>query len=122
MFCNPPIKHYIFLLIHAPLLYNEQGGFFMFLTDVVQEMVNTGAQQLITWVTQLLPKIFLFLILLNALTSLIGRSRVERLAATLPAGALQTGLFCLGKLPLPHKQRDFPAHQPGGTFLVARYR
>ena len=53
----------------------------MFLTDVVQEMVNTGAQQLITWVTQLLPKIFLFLILLNALTSLIGRSRVERLAA-----------------------------------------
>lgn len=81
MFCNPPIKHYIFLLIHAPLLYNEQGGFFMFLTDVVQEMVNTGAQQLITWVTQLLPKIFLFLILLNALTSLIGRSRVERLAA-----------------------------------------
>lgn len=81
MFCNPPIKHYIFLLIRAPLLYNEQGGFFMFLTDVVQEMVNTGAQQLITWVTQLLPKIFLFLILLNALTSLIGRSRVERLAA-----------------------------------------
>ena len=53
----------------------------MFLIDVVQEMVNTGAQQLITWVTQLLPKIFLFLILLNALTSLIGRSRVERLAA-----------------------------------------
>ena len=81
MFCNPPIKHYIFLLIRAPLLYNEQGGFFMFLIDVVQEMVNTGAQQLITWVTQLLPKIFLFLILLNALTSLIGRSRVERLAA-----------------------------------------
>ena len=31
--------------------------------------------------TQLLPKVFLFLILLNAVTSLIGRSRVERLAA-----------------------------------------
>lgn len=88
MFCNPPIKHYIFLLIRSPLLYNEQGGFFMFLIDVVQEMVNTGAQQLITWVTQLLPKIFLFLILLNALTSLIGRSRVERLAAKCGSNAL----------------------------------
>ena len=62
MFCNPPIKHYIFLLIRAPLLYNEQGGFFMFLIDIVQEMVNTGAQQIITWVTQLLPQIFLFLL------------------------------------------------------------
>lgn len=81
MFCNPPIKHYIFLLIGAPLLYNEQGGFFMFLINSVQEMVDTGAQQLLTWVTQLLPKVFLFLILLNAVTSLIGRSRVERLAA-----------------------------------------
>ena len=60
----------------------------MFLIDVVQEMVNTGAQQLITWVTQLLPKIFLFLILLNALTSLIGRSRVERLAAKCGSNAL----------------------------------
>ena len=88
MFCNPPIKHYIFLLIRAPLLYNEQGGFFMFLIDIVQEMVNTGAQQIITWVTQLLPKIFLFLILLNALTSLIGRSRVERLAAKCGSNAL----------------------------------
>ena len=53
----------------------------MILINSVQEIVDTGAQQLITWVTQLLPKIFLFLILLNALTSLIGRSRVERLAA-----------------------------------------
>ena len=60
----------------------------MFLIDIVQEMVNTGAQQLITWVTQLLPKIFLFLILLNALTSLIGRSRVERLAAKCGSNAL----------------------------------
>ena len=53
----------------------------MFLINSVQEMVDTGAQQLLTWVTQLLPKVFLFLILLNAVTSLIGRSRVERLAA-----------------------------------------
>ena len=81
MFCNPPIKHYIFLLIRVPLLYNEQGGFFMILINTVQDMVDTGAYQLLTWVTQLLPKVFLFLILLNALTSLIGRSRVERLAA-----------------------------------------
>lgn len=81
MFCNPPIKHYIFLLIRVPLLYNEQGDFFMFLINSVQGMVDTGAQQLLTWVTQLLPKVFLFLILLNAVTSLIGRSRVERLAA-----------------------------------------
>ena len=88
MFCNPPIKHYIFLLIGAPLLYNEQGGFFMFLINSVQEMVDTGAQQLLTWVTQLLPKVFLFLILLNAVTSLIGRSRVERLAAKCGSNSL----------------------------------
>ncbi len=88
MFCNPPIKHYIFLLIRVPLLYNEQGGFFMFLINSVQEMVDTGAQQLLTWVTQLLPKVFLFLILLNAVTSLIGRSRVERLAAKCGSNSL----------------------------------
>ena len=58
MFCNPPIKHYIFLFIRVPLLYNEQGDFFMFLINSVQEMVDTGAQQLLTWVTQLLPKVF----------------------------------------------------------------
>ena len=82
------MKHYIFLLIRVPLLYNEQGGFFMFLINSVQEMVDTGAQQLLTWVTQLLPKVFLFLILLNAVTSLIGRSRVERLAAKCGSNAL----------------------------------
>lgn len=53
----------------------------MILVNNIQEIVDTGAQQLIIWVTELLPKIFLFLILLNAVTSLIGRSRVERLAA-----------------------------------------
>ena len=82
------MKHYIFLLIRVPLLYNEQGGFFMFLINSVQEMVDTGAQQLLTWVTQLLPKVFLFLILLNAVTSLIGRSRVERLAAKCGSNSL----------------------------------
>ena len=60
----------------------------MFLINSVQEMVDTGAQQLLTWVTQLLPKVFLFLILLNAVTSLIGRSRVERLAAKCGSNAL----------------------------------
>ena len=53
----------------------------MFLIDIIQNIVDAGAHQLILWVTELLPKIFLFLILLNAVTSLIGRSRVERLAA-----------------------------------------
>ena len=60
----------------------------MILINTVQDMVDTGAYQLLTWVTQLLPKVFLFLILLNALTSLIGRSRVERLAARCGSNAL----------------------------------
>ena len=60
----------------------------MILINTVQDMVDTGAYQLLTWVTQLLPKVFLFLILLNALTSLIGRSRVERLAAKCGSNAL----------------------------------
>ena len=60
----------------------------MILINTVQDMVETGAYQLLTWVTQFLPKVFLFLILLNALTSLIGRSRVERLAARCGSNAL----------------------------------
>ena len=53
----------------------------MFLVNAIQGMIDAGAQQILTWVTQLLPKIFLFLILLNALTRLIGRARVEKVAA-----------------------------------------
>ena len=53
----------------------------MFLISTVQGMIDAGADQLLTWVTEFLPKVFLFLILLNALTAMIGRSRVERLAA-----------------------------------------
>ena len=53
----------------------------MFLISTVQGMIDAGAGQLLTWVTEFLPKVFLFLILLNALTAMIGRSRVERLAA-----------------------------------------
>ena len=53
----------------------------MFLVNTIQGMIDAGAQQLLTWVTQLLPKVFLFLILLNAVTSLIGTARVEKLAA-----------------------------------------
>lgn len=53
----------------------------MFLVNIIQGMLDAGAHQLLTWVTELLPKTFIFLILLNAMTSLIGRSRVERLAA-----------------------------------------
>ena len=67
----------------------------MILINTVQDMVDTGAYQLLTWVTQLLPKVFLFLILLNALTSLIGRSRVERLAAKCGSNALLRYLVLL---------------------------
>ena len=53
----------------------------MFLVNTIQGMIDAGTQQLLTWVTQLLPKVFLFLILLNAVTSLIGTARVEKLAS-----------------------------------------
>ncbi|HAB94554.1 MAG TPA: hypothetical protein DCF49_07310 [Lachnospiraceae bacterium] len=60
----------------------------MFLISGIQNIVEMGAQQLLTWVTELLPKLFLFLILLNAVTAMIGRSRVERLAAKCGANPL----------------------------------
>ncbi len=53
----------------------------MFVADMIQNIVNTGTNQLLTWMTQLLPQVFLFLIFMNAVTSMIGRARVERLAA-----------------------------------------
>ena len=49
--------------------------------QVIQDIFNTGVQQLLDWMKLLLPQIFLFLILLNAVTCLIGRRRVEKLAA-----------------------------------------
>ena len=52
----------------------------MFIVDMTQNMISAGTQQLIVWFTQVLPQVFLFLILLNAITSLIGRRRVEHLA------------------------------------------
>ena len=60
----------------------------MILMNIIQNIVDAGTQQLIMWITELLPKLFLFLILLNASTSLIGRSRVERLAAKCGSNAL----------------------------------
>jgi PTS system glucitol/sorbitol-specific IIC component len=66
----------------------SREGFFMFLINTVQGMIDAGADQLLTWVTAFLPKVFLFLILLNALTAMIGRSRVERLAAKCGANPL----------------------------------
>jgi len=60
----------------------------MFLIDSIQGMIEAGAQQLIQWVTQLLPKVFLFLILLNSVTRLIGRARVEKLAARCGSNSL----------------------------------
>lgn len=53
----------------------------MFLTNLIQNIVNAGTSQLLTWLTQVLPQVFLFLIFMNAVTSMIGRARVERLAA-----------------------------------------
>ena len=53
----------------------------MFLTNLIQNIVNAGTSQLLTWMTQLLPQVFLFLIFMNAVTSMIGRARVERMAA-----------------------------------------
>ena len=53
----------------------------MFLISIIQKIVDAGATQLLTWLTQLLPQVFLFLIFLNAVTCLIGRARVEKVAA-----------------------------------------
>ena len=60
----------------------------MVLINSIQGIIDAGARQLISWVTGLLPELFLFLILLNAVTSLIGRARVERLAAKCGANPL----------------------------------
>ena len=49
--------------------------------NAIQTIMAAGTEQLLAWVSGLLPQVFLFLILLNAVTRLIGRSRVERLAA-----------------------------------------
>ncbi|MDO5476830.1 MAG: glucitol/sorbitol-specific PTS transporter subunit IIC [Eubacteriales bacterium] len=49
--------------------------------NAIQSIMVAGTEQLLSWVSGLLPQVFLFLILLNAVTRLIGRSRVERLAA-----------------------------------------
>lgn len=53
----------------------------MILIHTVQNIMDAGTDQFIKWVTQILPQTFLFLIFLNAVTQLIGRGRVERLAA-----------------------------------------
>ena len=52
----------------------------MFFVNLFSNIIDAGTLQLVQWVTQLLPQIFLFLIFLNAVTRLVGRSRVERLA------------------------------------------
>ena len=59
-----------------------------FLSDALQNIISAGTQQLQTWVTDLLPQVVLFLILLNAITRLIGRARVERLAARCGSNSL----------------------------------
>ena len=52
----------------------------MFIADGIQNIISAGTQQLILWISQVLPQVFLFLILLNAITRMIGQARVERLA------------------------------------------
>ena len=51
----------------------------MFIADGIQNIISAGTQQLILWISQVLPQVFLFLILLNAITRMIGQARVERL-------------------------------------------
>ncbi len=65
----------------------------MILINSIQEIVKSGAGQLVTWITELLPELFLFLIMLNAATSLIGRARVERLAAKCGSNAILRYMF-----------------------------
>ena len=65
----------------------------MILINSIQEIVKSGAGQLVTWITELLPELFLFLIMLNAATSLIGRARVERLAAKCGSNASLRYMF-----------------------------
>ena len=60
----------------------------MFLINEIQQIIEAGTQQLVTWFTGILPQVFLFLIFMNAATRLIGRSRVERLAARCSSHAL----------------------------------
>ena len=60
----------------------------MFFTDMIQNIISTASDQLITWAAQMLPQIFLFLIFMNAITQLIGRARVERLAVRCGSNSL----------------------------------
>ena len=60
----------------------------MFFVNLFSNIIDAGTLQLVQWVTQLLPQIFLFLILLNAVTRLVGRSRVERLAVRCGSNSL----------------------------------
>ena len=60
----------------------------MFFTDMIQNIISAASDQLITWAAHMLPQIFLFLIFMNAITQLIGRARVERLAVRCGSNSL----------------------------------
>ena len=60
----------------------------MFFTDMIQNIISAASDQLITWAAHMLPQIFLFLIFMNAVTRLIGRARVERLAVRCGSNSL----------------------------------
>ena len=66
----------------------------MFLTNLIQNIVSAGTDQLLTWMTQLLPQVFLFLIFMNAVTSMIGRARVERPERYKPAYFASASYHC----------------------------
>lgn len=53
----------------------------MLIVEKIQNIISAGTDQLAFWLTKTLPAVFLFLIFLNAVTRIVGRARVERLAA-----------------------------------------
>lgn len=66
----------------------ESGRLSMFFTDIIQNIITAASDQLISWAIHMLPQVFLFLIFTNAVTRMIGRARVERLAVRCGANSL----------------------------------
>lgn len=65
---------------HNETDYPESGRLSMFFTEIIQNIITAASDQLISWATHMLPQVFLFLIFTNAVTRMIGRAHVERLA------------------------------------------
>ena len=88
----------------------------MFFVNLFSNIIDAGTLQLVQWVTQLLPQIFLFLILLNAVTRLVGRSRVEKLAVRCGSNPL------LRYLVLPFLSAVIPMAISMGRYLPEEYK